>query len=34
MLGASAYIMGIVWVVGVCAILAIVAKLMVPRRKG
>jgi len=34
MLGASAIIVGIVWVVGVCAILAIVAKLMIPRRKG
>jgi hypothetical protein len=25
--------MGIVWVVGVCAILAVIAKLMVPRKK-
>jgi hypothetical protein len=33
MLGASAIVMGIVWVVGVCAILAVIAKLMVPRKK-
>jgi len=33
MLGASAIVVGIVWVAGVCAILAIIAKLMVPRRK-
>jgi hypothetical protein len=33
MLGVSSIIMGIVWVVGVCAILAVIAKLMVPRKK-
>ena len=33
MLGANAVVMGIIWVVGVCAILAVIAKLMVPRKK-
>jgi hypothetical protein len=33
MLGASAYLMGIVWVVGVSVILVIIAKLIVPRKK-
>lgn len=33
MLGANAIVVGILWVVGVSAILVIIAKLIVPRRK-
>ncbi len=33
MLGANAIVMAIVWVVGVSAILVIIARLIVPRKK-
>lgn len=33
MLGANAIVVGILWVAGVSAILVIIAKLIVPRRK-